>query len=286
MNETAIGLDTAKRSPVMKALRLLAYLARSPEPLALADIARAMKMPKPTSYRLARALEDSGFVRKDPLTRRYAVGSSFEDVALAALRNGAGHTERRLLMDELAERLGARINVAVLKSGKLLFVEWVESSAPLRVELKPEIPVPVHCSASGKLLLAFGPQQIRERFMRSAPFKQLTKRSITTGAALKRELDQICRQGYAVDDQEYLPGVNCLSVPIRGRNGDVVAGLAVMAPVAALPLSEARKHIGELQACAQKISASLAETGTRRPATATGGRKPSPRKPLPAARTV
>jgi DNA-binding IclR family transcriptional regulator len=258
MDETGSTASDTERSPVMKALRLLAHLARSPEPMALADISRALKLPKPTSYRLARALETSGFVQKDPLTRRYSVGSSFEDVALAALRNGSGHSERRLIMDELAERFGARINVAVLKSGKLILVEWVETTAPLRVELRRETPVPVHCSASGKLLLAFAPQQVRERVLRTAPFAQMTKRTITTAAALKRELEQIRRQGFAVDDQELWTGVNCLAVPVLGRNGDVVAGLAVMAPVAALPLNVAKSRIDELKAAAARISASLA----------------------------
>ena len=258
MDETAKLPPDAERSPVMKALRLLTQLARSPEPMGLADISRALKLPKPTSYRLARALETCGFVQKDPLTRRYSVGASFEDVALSALRNGASHSERRLVMDELAERLGARINIAVLKSGKLLFVEWVESSAPLRVDLKPEIPVPVHCSASGKLLLAFGPAPLRERFLRSAPFKAMTGHTITTAQALEREFERIRKQGYAEDNEEYLSGVNCLAVPVYGRNGDVVAGLAVMAPVASLPLAKAHERLAELKAGAQRIRVGLA----------------------------
>ena len=71
MDETAKLPPDAERSPVMKAFQLLTQLARSPEPMGLADISRALKLPKPTSYRLARALETCGFVQKDPLTRRY-----------------------------------------------------------------------------------------------------------------------------------------------------------------------------------------------------------------------
>src|SRR5438046_3198406 len=115
MDETLAFLRGAENSPVLKALRLLSHVARSHEPVALAELSRALKLPKPTSYRLARTLELAGFVQKDALTRRYMVGSSFEDVALSALRHGAGHGARRMLMDELAERIGARINVAVLK---------------------------------------------------------------------------------------------------------------------------------------------------------------------------
>ena len=177
---------------------------------------------------------------KDPLTLRYQIGTTFENVALNGLRNSAAHGTRRLLMNQLAEQLGARVNLVVLKAGNLAFVQWVESTAPLRVEIRGDLPMPVHCSASGKLLLAFGPVELREGVFRSAPFTGYTKNTITTARGLAKELDAIRKRGYSVDDQELLSGVNCLAVPVHNRARQVVAGLAVMAPVASLPLGKAQ----------------------------------------------
>jgi IclR family transcriptional regulator, acetate operon repressor len=255
MSETSTIGSTPDKSPVIKALRLLAHIAASNEPLGLADLSRAMKLPKPTAYRLARALETVGFVRKDPLTLRYRVGSSFENVALNGLRNSAAHGARRMLMNNLAERLGARVNLVVLKAGNLSFVQWVESTAPLRVDISGDMPMPVHCSASGKLLLAFGPADLREGVFRSAPFRSYTKNTITTARGLARELEEIRQRGYSIDDQELLPGVNCLAVPVHNRVGQAVAGLAVMAPVASLPLDTLKRHLPDLKSCAARISA-------------------------------
>jgi IclR family transcriptional regulator, acetate operon repressor len=157
-NRAALGLLGARArgdwscenesSPVLKALRLLAYVAHSGEPVALAEMTRALGLPKPTSHRLAGMLERAGFVQKDPLTSRYSVGAGLEDVALVALRNGARANTRRFLMQELAERVGARVNFAILKSGKPTLVEWVESVSVIRVDLTAETPVPAHCSAA------------------------------------------------------------------------------------------------------------------------------------------
>lgn len=255
MNETTSS--AADKSPVVKALRLLACVAGSSEPLALADLSRALKLPKPTAFRLARALEGVGFVRKDPLTLRYQVGSFFEDVALNGLRHSAAHGTRRKLMNELAERLSARVNLVVLKAGNLSFVQWVESTAPLRVDIASDTPMPVHCSASGKLLLAFGPVELREGVFRSAPFHGYTKNTITSARGLARELDEIRRRGYSTDDQELLPGVNCMAVPVHNRSGHTVAGLAVMAPVASHPLEKLLRYLPDLRACAARISAEL-----------------------------
>lgn len=254
MNET---LSQADRSPVTKALRLLVHVARGKEPVALSDLGRTLGLPKPTTYRLLRTLESAGFVQRDPLTRRYLIGSLFEDIALSALRYGAGHSARRLLMDQLAQRLGARINLVVLRSGNLSFVEWVESTTPLRVDIDPATSMPVHCTASGKLLLAFGPPELRDGVLRSAPFPALTKNTLTTARALRRELMEIHGRGYAEDNEELLQGVNCVAVPVYNRTGDVVAGLAAMAPVASLPLPKLRRYLPDLQNCAARISHDL-----------------------------
>lgn len=178
------------RSPVLKAFRLLAYLAASKEPIALAELSRALKLPKPTTHRLANSIERAGFAHKDPLTRRYRVGAAFEELALGALRNGVGHAQKRLRMNELAERLGARINLVVLKAGNLSSVEWVELTAPLRVDIGNSSPMPVHCTAGGKLLLAFGPPDLKKHVLRSAPFRANTKKTITSGRTFARELEK------------------------------------------------------------------------------------------------
>jgi IclR family acetate operon transcriptional repressor len=264
-----------EKSPVAKALRLLAHIAGRDEPPMLAELSRAMKLPKPTTFRLARALENAGFVHKDPLTLRYQVGSSFEDVALNGLRNSAAHGTRRSMMNELAERLGARVNLVVLKAGNLSFVQWVESTAPLRVDINGDMPMPVHCSASGKLLLAFGPAQLRETVLHSAPFRGYTKTTITTARGLAREFALIRKRGFSTDNQELIPGVNCLAVPICNRSGQTVAGLAVMAPVASLPLEKLIRHLPDVKACAASISVELGWQSDAKPTAKARGRKPN-----------
>ena len=145
----------------------------------------------------------------------------------------------------------------MLKAGKVLFVEWVESTAPLRVDLNPETRIPVHCSASGKLLMAFSAGPLAIGILRSAPFKALTKSTLTTAAALRREFELIRARGYSEDAEEFLPGVCCIAVPVRDRHGSVVAGLAAMAPLAMQPLEKMRRHVPQLMRCAACISAEL-----------------------------
>jgi DNA-binding IclR family transcriptional regulator len=257
MRETLALDGRAANSAVIRALKLLAHIARSQEPVALAALSRALGLPKPTAHRLVRKLESIGFVQRDPLTRRYLVASLFEDVSLSALRHGAGQSARRRVMDRLAQRLGARINLVVLRSGNLFFVEWVESTTPLRVDIGPANSMPVHCTASGKLLLAFAPLAVREGVLSSAPFPARTKNTLTGARALARELAEIRRRGYSEDHEELLPGVNCLAVPVFNAQGEVVAGLAAMAPTASLPLKKLRTFLPNLREAALSLSQEL-----------------------------
>ena len=277
-----VGPDAAAaKSPVIKALRLLSYVATCGQPVMLADLSRAVRLPKPTSHRLALMLERAGYVRKDPLTLRYSIGPKFEDLALSGLRNGGAADGRRLHMDALARRVGARVNFAVMRAGELLFVTWVESSSAIRVDINPDLEIPLHCSASGKLLLAYAKDEVRERFLRSAPFRANTPNSITTARRLRLEFARIRGQDYSEDREELIPGVNCLAVPVRNAQGEVVAGIAIMAPVAMLPLAAARAFLPELRACADAIAADMTHdsqplaavgAGARRRAAATGKR--------------
>jgi DNA-binding IclR family transcriptional regulator len=247
----------AEKSPVLKALRLLSHVAQCYEPVMLADLSRAVRLPKPTSYRLATMLERAGYMRKDPLTLRYSIGPKFEDIALAGLRNGGAGAGRRSLMDALAKRVRARVNFVVMRGGELLNIAWVESTSAIRVDVPRDLLVEVQCSASGKLLLAHSKDEVRERFLRTAPFRANTPNSITTAKGLRQEFARILARDYSEDREELIRGVNCLAVPVRNGEGNVVAGLALMAPVAVLPLAQARAFLPDLRVCAEAIAADI-----------------------------
>ena len=243
------------KSPILKAIRILRRVAEEEAPVSLADLSPALGLPKPTVHRLALLLEQEGLLQRDPLSRRYLVGSALEELAFQAIRNAPGHSTRRLHMQRLAEKIGESVNLGALSGDEIVYVERVESAWPLRMDFKPGSRVPVHCTANGKLLLAYSPPSVRHRLLRAAPFPPYAKNTMTTAAALSRELEVIRRRGYSEDNEEFLVGVCCLAVPVRNAERQVTAGLAVMAPSARFPLEKARACLPDLYATAEIISA-------------------------------
>ena len=267
------GDASARRSPLGKAFRILHALAAAAGAVSLADLSAASELPKPTVHRLTLDLEGLGLIARDPLTRRFHVGPRLEDLAVEAMRHGMAQSGRRLHMQRLAEKLGERVNIGVIAGDKVVHVHWVDSAGPpLRIDVQPGTHVPMHASANGKLLLAYGPAAVRERFLATAPFSSYTPTTITTAASLRRELERIRREGHSEDNEEFLAGVSCIAVPIKNRRGGVIAGLAVMAPSARLPLAKARQHLPDLTTCADAISAELG-SGARLPRGASTSRR-------------
>jgi IclR family transcriptional regulator, acetate operon repressor len=254
------SLRNAEISPVVRAIRILAAVSREEEPVSLAALSQIVRLPKPTVHRLAALLEQQGLLDKDPLTRRYVVARGFHDLALSALRAAPVHRSRQLILQRLSERLGETVNLGILHGATVTYLERVEAAWPLRMDFKPGSRVPVHCTAIGKLLLAFTPPRLRDRLLTGTPLQRYTKNTITTAEQLLEELRATRERGHSEDNEEFLAGVCCLAVPVRNGAGDVIAGLAVSAPSARFPLDRARSHLPDLREFADLLGAHLEAT--------------------------
>jgi DNA-binding IclR family transcriptional regulator len=253
----SIERNGAAVSPVLKAVSLLAHVASASAPVSLAALSVAVRLPKPTAHRLAGLLEQAGLLRKDPLTRRYVVGPALLEIGFDALRSAPAHRNRQLLLERLSEKLGETVNLGVLSGGEVLYLDRVEASWPLRMDFKPGSRVPLHCTANGKLFLAYAAPSVRDRLLRGLRLPALTSRTITSRPRLQGALAEIRRRGWSEDDEEFLAGVCCLAVPVRGRRGRVIAGLAVSAPSARFNLERAREHLPDLRTAADALGAEL-----------------------------
>lgn len=251
----SIERNSVQASPVRKAIGLLEHVIRAEAPVSLASLSASLALPKPTVHRLARLLQGAGLLERDPISRRYLVGPSFVELGLHALLNSPANVTRRRLLERLSEKLGETVNLGVLSGDVVIYLDRVEASWPLRMDFKPGSRVPFHCTANGKLLVAWARAAVRERLLRPEVFPAYTPRSITSRDRLVAELAEIRRRGYSEDDEEFLMGVCCLAVPVRDGRGSVVAGLAVSAPSARFNLERARGFLPDLLAVAEELGA-------------------------------
>ncbi len=173
----------------------------------------------------------------------------------AAARRGPRHG----ILQAPAEETGETCNLGCPIGGQVVYVDRVETKWPLGLRFQPGSHVPIHCTALGKMFLGFMSQRLRQKYLSTLPLTRYTENTITDAERLREELDRVRSEGVAVDNQEFMSGVVCIGVPIRGPSGRVAAGVAISAPEARLTTAEARQHIGALREAARKLALTFDE---------------------------
>ena len=159
------------------------------------------------------------------------------------------------MLRQLVADVGESCNLTALSGSEVMYLDRVETPAPLRFYLHSGSRVPVHCSASGKLFLAGMTPAQRQRLLGHTPLEAFTPKTLTDLGALEEEIRQVKRQGFALDNEEFLPGLMCVAVLVPSAQGSSNLCVAVQAPVLRLTPERCLQLLPALQRAAQAISA-------------------------------
>jgi len=241
-------------SAVLRALALLEQVTASETPVSLAALAEATRLPKPSALRILSRLVDSGMLLREPSGKSYISGPRLADLARATLLNAPRRAERHRILDHLVDEIGETCNCTMQDGDEVIYLDRVEAAWPLRVNLQTGSRVPLHCTASGKLFLAYMRYEVRARLLAAAPLPRYTVNTLCEVPALQQELRAIRKQGASFDREEFLLGIMCMAVPIwQGER--VIAAVALHAPLARLTLDAARAWLPRMQQAAWALAA-------------------------------
>lgn len=250
------GSATGGSAVVARALSLIETVAASDRPLALPELCALLHLPKATTHRLCQQLEQNGYVVREPGGRRYAPGARLLRVGFNALRSGLT-AERHQILAALVDAIGETCNFNALAGQEVLYLDRVEARWPLRLHFDTGSRVPIHCTASGKLLLAAMKPVERKRIIDAVGLPAYTPYTITRRAEFDAELAQIAQQGYSLDREEFLLGMMAIAVPVMGQGDAVMAAVACHAPSVRLDVEQAKKYLPQLRMAARKLSETL-----------------------------
>ncbi|MGH3729029.1 MAG: IclR family transcriptional regulator [Micromonosporaceae bacterium] len=209
-----------------RAASLLTLVVQSEEPRSFTSLVDELDLAKSTTSRLLQALERNRLVRRDrdgsfrpgPLFTLYAARHSpVDDLVQVA----------EPTLQRLGDALGETINLSVPRGDSVVQVAQVDSTYRLSATNWLDVETPPHCSALGKIFYAY-----RTLPLPSGRLERLTPDTITTRAALERDLEQVVRRGYAVTRGELEPGLASVAAPVRNRDGGVIAAVSVSGPTA------------------------------------------------------
>ena len=250
--------DTSEPVAV-KAFAVIEAILAADRPLSLPELAEALGRPKQTVHRTAKQLEQHGFLHREPVRDRYAIGPKMFAISRDVLAWCTRYGPRHAMLSRLVEKVGETCNIGILDDDTVLYLDRVESNFPLRAELHPGSRVPIHCTGLGKLFLANLGSRTRKRMIERLDLKPYTNNTITVAAELEAACAEIRRSAYAVNNEEYHDGIISVAVPVMGTKGPVISGLALHAPAARMTVADAVDLVPLLRAAADDIAVDFTE---------------------------
>jgi DNA-binding IclR family transcriptional regulator len=211
---------------VERALAVLELLARYPQGLKAADVARAMDLNKVTVHRLLVTLHSRGFVEKQEESGRYLVGLKLVEIVSLRLNNLELKTEARPWLRQLVERVGQPVHLAIRDQCEIVYIEKIETDSSIRMYSQIGKRSPIYCTALGKVLLAAQDDREVQNILHGIDLRRYTAQTIIEPTAILTEISAVRQDGYALDREEHEPGVCCIAVPIRDYRGQTIAALS------------------------------------------------------------
>jgi DNA-binding IclR family transcriptional regulator len=215
---------------VTNAARLLkAFLTRE-ESLGVSELARRLGLGKSAVHRLLVTLCAEGLVEQVPRDGGYRLGLVMFELGEAVRVHMDLHAAAGPVLAHLREQTGESAQVGMLDGDEVVYVDRLESSHSLRLFTETGRRVPVHCTSSGKVLMAFASEARRETFL-AGRLAQLTPYTLTEPDRLRDELATVRARGWAEAVNEREIGVASLAAPVRDASGAVVAAISIGAPI-------------------------------------------------------
>ncbi|MCF8127522.1 MAG: helix-turn-helix domain-containing protein [Deltaproteobacteria bacterium] len=208
-----------------RGLKILELLARNREPLTLSRIAGAMGLTLPTVYRFLFTLESLGYVDKDPDMKFYSVSPKVLALGYGVFQTSDLWQTAHPYLLRASRDHGETFNLAILDGTDILYIDRVKTQKILTINLEIGSKLPAYCTSMGRALLAFLPENEADDILKETPKEAMTPRTLLSTKELKNALNQVRKDGYAVNDGELALELISVAAPVRNRDGRVVAAL-------------------------------------------------------------
>ena len=239
-----------------RALRVLDLFGDEPREFTLTELANRLDSRPGSIYAILCTLEDSGYLVRDPETRKYSLGLKLLAHSNAVLSSLDVRDVAKPGLKKLASSLEVNAHLAILYGTEVLYIDRREFAPSVIIPSLIGRRVPAHCTSLGKVLLAYNPA-VQEALLSASELPAVTRWTITDPTMLKLELEQICSQGYALEKEEFHEGNICVGAPVFCHRKSVIAAISVSLNKARLERTSINRFIDAVKEEANLISLSL-----------------------------
>jgi DNA-binding IclR family transcriptional regulator len=243
-----------------RAVAILDLLSNSATEMSLGELTAAIALHKSTVHRLLMVLEAHRLVDKSPIHGRYRLGMKLFELGSHAVVHLNIRERARPRLQWLASQTGETVHLCVMDRGEMLCIdslnsiESLESEDSLRISFGIGQRAAMHCSATGKAMLACLPEPSVREILRLRGMPVQTSQTLTTPENLMADLVRTCARGYALDKEEAEEGVRSIAVPVFNDLGGAIAAISVSGPASRLTDERTAAVVDVLRRVAREVA--------------------------------
>ena len=246
-----------KLSSVDKSLQILELLIQNPHGLSLSEISNRLNFPPSTTHHILKTFIPYDYITQNQETKKYALGFKFLEISKKILDNIDIRGIANKYIRKLHEKCKEAVHLAILRSDEVIYIDKIDNPQGLSLATYVGFRTDPHAAAGGKVLLSGLSEREVRNIYDKRPLKTFGKNTITNMAQLLEELENIRKQGYAIDNEEYYEGVRCVAAPIKA-GGKIVAAISVTGSIFSITMDRInRELIGLVTETAEEISSEL-----------------------------
>ncbi|ATC65799.1 hypothetical protein CMV30_18620 [Nibricoccus aquaticus] len=216
-----------------KAFSILEVLARTGRPLSLAELAEETRQPKPSAFRILRSLRDLGYVDQTEERGNYRLSERLKSLHEYG-RDEALREKALPVMQKIHGIFDETVNLGALEGVYIRYAHVVETTQALRSIVKPGARDAFHTTALGRAVAAYLPEVQQTRLVDKACAMEPASRRKAIRARLETELEATRKRGCAIEEEETVPGVMCVAIPLL-ELGEPLAAISVSVPIHRFP---------------------------------------------------
>jgi IclR family transcriptional regulator, KDG regulon repressor len=227
-----IAYSRTYATSLLKGVQILNLFSREKSEWRVGEMSKKIGAAKSTVSRIARTLESEGYLQRIQGREGYRLGLRLWELGEIALYDQSEFAERSLsVLEDLRKKTNYSVQAAVLDGVEVVYVQKVDALQAVRTYVPIGARFPSYCTAAGKALLAFQSEEAVEKVIRKG-IKAVTAHTVGGAAALRAELDDVRRLGFATTRGEWRVDVAGIAAPVFDRSGNAVGALSLIMPLA------------------------------------------------------
>ncbi|RRQ48610.1 IclR family transcriptional regulator [Maribacter algicola] len=258
MNKAKENLKSNYNVPNLeRALLIMELLSTQPKGLTLAEIMKNLSVTKSSAFRIVSTLIFKNYLQKNETTKKITLTRKMLTLGVSSMNEQSIVENSIDVMRALRDKTKESVMLGIILGSKGTILEQVPSTYPVKLFVEPGTQFDLHSSVGGKCILAFLPDEERNKILKNQKLTKFTKNTIVSKKDLVTNLQEVREKGYAIDNGEDIQGINCVGAPIFDEQGHPIAALWITGPDGRLPAEQFASNGAIVIKYAMRISAKI-----------------------------